>query len=118
MIIAQPGQLRDSLQILLQTIPNMEFVVAAHDTPTALAMERHYCPALVLLDMNLAVSNELPLLHQMKQRCPNVRTIVMVDAEAQRTLCETAHVDVVLVKGVLATRLVAIIEELLAGVVH
>jgi DNA-binding NarL/FixJ family response regulator len=70
-------------------------------------------PALVVLDGGCCCNGKPDDLRHLKARWPQARCIVMVEAECDAQAIQATDADVVLVKGVLATRLLSIIEELL-----
>jgi DNA-binding NarL/FixJ family response regulator len=112
-IIAQPGQFRDGLQTLLKALPQVERVVYADDGAALAALHVHSTPALVVLDGGCPRSGYLEDLRRLKTRWPHARCIVMVECECDTREMLATGADVVLVKGVLATRLLTIVEELL-----
>lgn len=116
LIISKPGQLRDGLQTLLQTIPALGSIEQAHDCSTTLKMIANHptCyPALILLDLDYPEPETLAILRQIKARWPQIRWVALVNDEHEQHAVESIGVDVVLMKGVLATRLITIIEDLL-----
>jgi DNA-binding NarL/FixJ family response regulator len=70
-------------------------------------------PALVVLDGGCRCNGNPDDLRHLKARWPQARCIVMVEAECDAQAMQATDADVVLVKGVLATRLLSIVEELL-----
>jgi DNA-binding NarL/FixJ family response regulator len=113
LIIAQPGQFRDGLQTLLKALPQVGDVVHADDSTVLPAVPFRAAPALVVLDGGGCCRGDLDDLRHLKARWPQTRCIVMVEAECDAQEMLTTGADVVLVKGILATRLLAIVEELL-----
>jgi DNA-binding NarL/FixJ family response regulator len=112
LIIAPAGQLRDGLQILLRAIPGVEMPVLAYDCLSQAALEEHACPQFVVVDIAAPQCESLRVVQQIKARCPEVCCIALADSEEECQECSTAGADMVLVKGVLATRLLATIENL------
>jgi DNA-binding NarL/FixJ family response regulator len=113
LIIAQPGQLRDGLQTLLKALPQVEQVLHADDSIALPAAQVRVDPALVVLDGGCCCNGDLDGLQYVKARWPQARCIVMVEDECNAQAMQATDADVVLVKGVLATRLLAIVEDLL-----
>jgi DNA-binding NarL/FixJ family response regulator len=115
LIIAQPGQLRDGLYMLLKATPRVDVVIRAHVAPSTLDLGTLPCLSLIVVDADGEPSGmALDLLAQIKAQCPTARSITLVNSDAEHERCVAAGADVVLVKGVLATRLLTIIEELLS----
>jgi CheY-like chemotaxis protein len=54
LIVADSSQLRDSLLILLRSIPEIEDIYIADDGPSALTISPESEPSLVLLDHQLS----------------------------------------------------------------
>lgn len=112
LVIARPGQLRDSLLVLLNAIPRIGRVEQADDVASALAMSRELRPALVLVDFDRPGGETSS---RIKTAWPQARYVVLVDSEQACYDAESAGADAVLVKGVLASKLLAAIEDLLLG---
>lgn len=110
LVVARPGQLRDGLQTLLKAVPQIAVVCQAHDTGSLGALPIEPCPALVLLDFDLPPSEAVAALRQIKARWPHLRAIALVDNAQEHQIATDTGADVVLLKGVRATRLLAIIE--------
>lgn len=115
LIISGSGQLRASLQVLLAAIPQVEIVKQADNVPPASAMGAQYPPALVLLDCDLPHAGPVATLGQIKAEWPRTRFVVLVDDEQEQQAAKAAGADVVLMKGVLASRFLATVEDLLTG---
>lgn len=113
LIIARPGQLRSSLQVLLAAIPHIEKVVLADDGPSGLAMVTEHRPTVMLLDCELFYEKLELILGQIKAGGPQTQCLVLVDDEQQHQVAESAGADVVLMKGILASKFYATVEELL-----
>lgn len=113
LIIAKPGQLRDGLQTLLMTIPQIGTVYQADSGTVVFASTATHAPGLVLLDFDLPTDDAAMTLQQIKERWPYTRCIALVDNADDHTAAGTVGAEIVLFKGVLATRLVAIIENVL-----
>lgn len=111
-IIAPPGQLRDGLHVLLRAIPQIEVVCAVDDIATALALGDTTCPTIALLDCDGQSHAMIATLAQLKANWSHTRCIALVDHEQQSHTATVAGADVVLVKGMLATRLFTTIEDL------
>jgi DNA-binding NarL/FixJ family response regulator len=115
LIVDRPDALRSGLQALMATIPSVEIVGVASDVVEAQGTIGQRCPDLVLLDANLP-GIEAPLAVQtLRAACPQTRCVVLADDVEQQQAAESAGADVVLLKGVPAARLVATIEDMLAG---
>lgn len=113
LIISRPGQLRDSLQVLLAAIPQVEVVRPADDSQSALMIGTGCYPGLVVLDYDLNHDSDAALRH-IKAEWPHMQCIVLADDERDQQAARAAGADIVLMKGVLASKFYATIEELLS----
>jgi CheY-like chemotaxis protein len=68
----------------------IEVVGAAGDSREALAMARHDCPGIILLDVNLPEVAGLDLLPQFREHCPQAR-VVMFSAQVSSQVTEQAR---------------------------
>jgi DNA-binding NarL/FixJ family response regulator len=114
LIIARSGRLRESLLVLLRAIPQIARIYRAEDVPAALSLSLRYDPVLVLCDYDLSQDGTSTMLRQIKTRWPQARCVALVKGERERVRAQAAGVDVALIKGVLAARLLETIETLLS----
>jgi DNA-binding NarL/FixJ family response regulator len=115
LIVDRPDALRSGLQALMATILSIEIVGVASDVAEAQGTISQRCPDLLLLDASLP-GGEAPLAIQtLRIACPQTRCVVLADDVEQQQAAESAGADVVLLKGVPAAKLVATIEDMLAG---
>jgi DNA-binding NarL/FixJ family response regulator len=110
LVIGQPGQLRDSLLVLLKAVPRIGRVEQADDVSSALTMSREIRPALVLVDHDRLGDKASS---RVRAAWPQARYVALVDSEQACHDAESAGADAALVKGVRADRLLATIEDLL-----
>jgi DNA-binding NarL/FixJ family response regulator len=113
LIIARPGQLRDSLQVLLNSIIQMESIRLASDGPSAVDGKMNHPPALVLIEFEPVHFNARQTLEQIRTVWPRTRTVVLVEDEQEHALAREAGADIVLLKGIRAASLLRRIEELI-----
>lgn len=117
LIIAQPGHLRDSLQVLLTALSGDRQVVVANswqlETPGV--GNSHPDLVLVVLEPNSHGFEEEVDVAQIKTRWPKTQLIVLVDTEQQREAVASAGADRVWFKGTFAARMLDEIEALLNG---
>jgi len=117
LIIAQPGYLRDSLQVLLAALPGDHPVIVARDglVQTLSAMSGHPVLLLVVLGPSGPGLEVKAVVAQIKARWPQMRLVVLVDNEQQRQAVTLAGADRVWFKGALAAQMLVEIEALLNG---
>jgi DNA-binding NarL/FixJ family response regulator len=116
LVAAMPGRMRESLQILLETMPGV-VTDRADDGAMVLRMVVERQPDLVLLDTNLPGEPGWRVLAQIKALQPQTRCLVLAGSTLQRQAAQAAGADGVLLKGFSTAELFATIEEMLATVV-
>jgi DNA-binding NarL/FixJ family response regulator len=114
LVISKQGTLQNGLLALLTTIPQISAVLVAEDAPSGLRMLKDHRPRLVLLDMALPEDGAQTILKQIEAQWPGIRCIALTDGVQQKQAAETLAADVVLFKGFQATKLIAVIEQLLS----
>jgi len=105
--------MREGLQALLRTIPEIEIVGQADYESQALALIAQQQPALVLLDSSLTLQEMLPTLMQIKGGYPRTRCIVLVENAQQQGAAREAGADSALITGFSAEVLHAAIDQVL-----
>jgi DNA-binding NarL/FixJ family response regulator len=113
LIAGRPCRMRDSLHILLKTMPGIDIIGHADDGSSALRMITERQPALVLLDTNLPGEMFFTLLKRIKGNGCRSRCLVLADNVQQRQEAQAAGADAALVKGFPAVELFETIEGLL-----
>jgi DNA-binding NarL/FixJ family response regulator len=114
LLVAQPGHLRDSLQVLLTALSGGRQVVLANGWgETASAVNSQPDLALVVLEPGSQGSEEGADVAQIKSTWPQTRVVVLVDTEKQRQAIAFAGADRVWFKGALAAQMLVEIEALL-----
>ena len=114
LIVARPGPLRNSLQALMATMPQIEIVAEASDPSALLRMGDSVQPDIVILDASLPGNEVWVALGIIREEWSHTRTIAMVDDSLQQKEAEDVGADLALLKGFPAAKLAAKIEELLA----
>jgi DNA-binding NarL/FixJ family response regulator len=113
LIIARPKPLRDGLQALVGTMPQIGIVSVVSDIHSALRARLDPCPALVLLETPVADDHVWLTVRRARAMWPRARTIILVSNVQQQAEAEAAGADVVLFQGFPAGRLTAAIVKLL-----
>ncbi len=113
LIVARPGPLRNSLQSLMTTLPQIEILAETSDPSALLRMGAGIQPDVVLLDASLPEEQVWAVLRQVKEEWCHTRSIVLVEDSQQQQEIEAAGADVALLKGYPAAKLIATIEKLL-----
>jgi DNA-binding NarL/FixJ family response regulator len=108
--------MREGLQALLRTIPEIEIIGQADCESQALSMTLQNRPALVLLDSSLTLGEMLPTLMQIKGGYPRTRCIVLVENVQQQSAAREAGADTALIAGFSAEVLHAAIDQALLSI--
>ena len=114
LIVARPGPLRNSLQALMTTMPQIEILAETSDPSALLRMGAEIRPDVVLLDASLREEQVWAALGQIKEEWSQTRSIVLVEDSQQQQKAQASGADVVLIKGYPAANLIAAIERLLS----
>jgi len=115
LVIARSAQLRESLLVLLRALPRIQEIYQADGGDSALMMSQQIHPALVLLDHGLTRNEAQATLEGIKVAWPQARSIVLLDDEQDRRGVEAAGADLVLVKGMLAAKVLDMIDGALGA---
>ena len=113
LIVAKPGPLRNSLQALLTTMPQIEIVAEANDSLALLRMGDRIQPDIVLLDASLPQHEVWAALKQIQEEWSQTRIIVLADDSRQQKQATEAGANVALLKGFPAAKLATIVEMFL-----
>jgi DNA-binding NarL/FixJ family response regulator len=111
LIIAEPGPLRDGLQALVTAVSRIRAVSEVDNLASALQMD--VTPLLVLVDYGRSGSDTWMMVEQAKAKWHQAHWVFLTDTVEQQREVETAGADTVLLKGLLAGRLVALLAQLL-----
>lgn len=114
LIVSQPGPLRDGLRALLTAMSRVKIIGEASDTASVLRVIYRHCPTLVLMDADLPGDEAQDTLKAIKTNWPQVRCVVLVSTVEQQQAVALAGADSAPLKGLLAEKLYAAIEELLS----
>jgi len=105
--------MREGLQALLRTIPEIEIVGKADYESQAFALISQQQPDLVLLDSSLTLQEMLPTIIQIKGGYPRTRCIVLVENMQQQDAAKEAGADAALITGFSAEVLHTTIDQVL-----
>ena len=114
-IVAPPGNLRDSLCVLVCTLPQIERVVPHVDLYQAKRsglLGKH--PRLLLIDYKSFQAGMSDILHYFVDLQPSIDIIILVEDEKEFKEAQAGPAAVVLRKGVLASRLIVEIEQVIS----
>ena len=115
LLIAPPGHLRASLQVLLAALPGGHSIVVASGEQMETLGTLNRDPALVLIALEPSSSGTQvdAVVAEIKHRWLQARLVVLVDTEQQRQAVASAGANRVWFKGTLAAQMLVEIEALL-----
>lgn len=114
LIMAKPSELREALQAILSVIPQIKQICETDNCASTLTMAAQLHPALVVLDFDLPLKQISIVLAQIKATCSQAQSVVLVDNEQEYQMAKAAGADLVLIKGIQAAKLLAILSERLS----
>lgn len=116
LIIAKPTRMRDGLRTLLRAIPQIELVIQADDSLSAIKVVMdEQPPAVILLDSYLLDDDLKTAINEAKIKSPQTRWIVLADNLKQQEVAWANGADEVLLAGFSATKLFNSIERAFAN---
>ena len=118
LVITKPGHLRNSLQSLLRTVPQIEIIAEAHDPSVLLRMSYEVYPELILLDAEVIEEADWTAIAKLKGEWPKTTILVLTENDKQGQQAKNAGADYFLPKGFPAAELVNLIEISLTHDAH
>ncbi len=112
-VIAQPDRFRESIQILLSSISQIDEVLSVGSISDALNLAANHTPSIVILDHQVAsidLHSTLKLLHDAWQ---GASRIVLVEDKDEFHQAMDHCSDLVLLKGFNASKFIDAVEEIL-----
>jgi DNA-binding NarL/FixJ family response regulator len=112
-VIAQPSRFRESLHLLLTSIPQIEKIHLADDVGSALA--RNTVPTVIIVDADMAEGSLHETLTMIKTSWPRARQIILLDDDPGSQADQIDRADFLLYKGFPAAKFIELIEVLLSN---
>ncbi len=113
LLIAKPGHLRNGLQSLLRTIPQIEVLAESNDPSILLKMNDDLRPELILVDGGLIAEDNWSALAKIKADWPGTKVLVLTENDQQGLAAREVGADFYLLKGFPAADLAQLIETAL-----
>ncbi len=113
LIVARPGHLREGVQSLLRTLPEIEIIAEIQCPSVLLKMGTEMQPDIILLEANLFGEDIWKVITKISGEWPHSPCIVLVEDSQHHQALYDAGADLVVPQGFPATKLVAAIEQLL-----
>ncbi|HAY84220.1 MAG TPA: hypothetical protein DCY42_04640 [Chloroflexi bacterium] len=114
LVITKPGHLRNGLQSLLRTVPQIEIIAEAQDTSVLLKMSDELHPELILLDASIFEESSWNAISKFKAEWPQTVILVLTENDQQGLKAKGAGADLFIPKGFPAAKLVDLIENSLS----
>jgi DNA-binding NarL/FixJ family response regulator len=111
-VIAQQSRFRESLHLLLTSIPQIEKIHLADDVGSALAMND--IPTVIIVDADMAEGSLVETIKKIETTWPRTRQIILIDDEPGAQVDQIGRADLLLYKGFPAAKFIELIEALLS----
>ena len=112
LLLIRPGPLRDGLDALMVSFPDVQLVAHSNDADAALNFCRKNNTELIVLEVRPDHSDLLNIVSEMKTLCPQANVLALIHDENDRRPAELAQVDLILSIGTPAAKLKVGIEGL------
>lgn len=99
LVVTSPGRVRDSLLMLLHSLPGIQTVFQAENAAAAQTTLARAAPRLLLLDWDLWDEKAEALWRAARAKTPRPYCVSVVGGESQQTAAWQADSDAVLIKG-------------------
>ncbi|MGD2103925.1 MAG: response regulator [Anaerolineae bacterium] len=113
LIVVRAGPLRDGIEALLASVPQVQIVGKAGSASRALRMVAQHSLDLLVVDVGLPGNRIWQLLRACSGGHKGIRCIALADNDEQGQVAKGAGADAVLLKGFAADRLAETVERLL-----
>ena len=112
-VIAQPDRFRESIQVLLTSISQIDEVLPFESVTDALSLAVNFTPSLAILDHQVASIDLHSTLRLLRDAWQEASRIILVEDKEEFQLALELHTDLVLVKGFNASKFIDSVEEIL-----
>lgn len=112
-LVIKPGPLRDGLDALLFSMPDVQLVAHANDNNTVLDFCQKNPDALLILEIRPDSQDLLATISEVKVRCPQGRVVALIHTQRDQRDAEEAGADLILRVGTRAPMLKTSIEGLI-----
>ena len=110
LVITKPGHLRNGLQSILRTVPQIEVIAESQDPSVLVRMSDEIHPDLILLDAEVIEDPDWTAIAKLKGEWPQTTILVLTENDKQGQQAKKAGADHFLPKGFPAAELVNLIE--------
>lgn len=113
LLLIRPGPLRDGMDALMVSIPDVQLVAHSNDAETALDFCRQNKADLIVIEVRPDDRDLLNIVSEMKALCTEGNVLALIHDENNRLSAEMAQVDLVLSIGTPAAKLKVGIDGLI-----
>ena len=117
-LIANPGHFRDSLAAVLMTLPRADLFLVNQSDQDDLDIAADGSYSLVLADLVGSDQDAVGCLEAVKNRCPGIRCLALVDTLAQSRTAREMGADFVLPRSASAGELLGAVRRMNAQSLH
>jgi len=117
LIVVRPGPLREGVEALLTSVPQIEIVDKLECTSRAVQIAKEQTINILLLEAGLPMNGASRLVAFCRRERPGVRCLVLADTMDQAREARAFGADAVFLKGFPADRFVMTVERLLSDYV-
>lgn len=111
-MVAQPGPVRDGLEVLLSAVPRLGIAGVVDSSQAALNQIEVEPPAIVLIDFALTGIEAPELVRQIKAARPQIRCVVLADSLEQEEAARQAGAAITLRQGAAPAEIFETFEKL------
>ena len=112
-VIAQPVRFRESIQVLLSSISQIDEVLSFGNITDALSLAANLTPSIVILDHQVASIDLHSTLKLLCDAWQGASRIVLVEDKDEFHQAMDHRTDLVLLKGFNASKFIDVVEEIL-----
>ncbi len=112
-VIAQPDRFRESIQVLLSSISQIDEVLSVGSITEALNLAVKPTPSIVILDHQVASIDLHSTLKLLRDTWQGASRIILVEDKDEFQQAMGLHTDLVLLKGFNASKFIDSVEKLL-----
>ena len=105
LLAAKPGPMREGLDALLDSIPEVSLVAHATDVDAARSFYQRYPTQLMILEIRPGDRSLLAAVSELKSLSPQSQALVLIHEDGDRPAAEASGADSVLVTGTRASKL-------------
>ncbi len=118
LLVVRPGPLRDGLNALLSSMPEVQLVAQASDASAAIDFCQGRPNEMVIMEIKPGDRGLLAKVPEMKALCPKGQVVALIHEEGDREPAKASGVDVVLTTGIRAAKLKEMLTEITGSLTH